>query len=235
MSAAGLQAAPFAPAGGWVLLGRAGGRKAPPPGRATFAARGIPDACFVWLRGFVADGHAIRSIDLPAADAQRWVIVTDRGHRTGGGIPDDCFAALAQGWKHGLRPTCIAFPPATADDADAGGAWVMLAGRTVPGRGVNAACRQRLNNLAQRLRPARQVAFAPGGGWAIVSDDGVTAHGLADVCRAHIGQVAQTQVVDQLCFTPGGGWLIAPATPRAAWPADPPGKFEQRFLLVAGR
>ena len=118
MAARGIHAISFAPSGGWVIVGR--------PGEAHvgYAARGIPDPCFVKLGEFVRAGHAIRCIAFPPGGG--WLIVSDQAYFASG-IPDGCFGALIDAWAEGLRPSCVAFAP--------GGGWALLPVRTRLARG----------------------------------------------------------------------------------------------------
>lgn len=221
MAAAGLQALAFTPTGGWVIVGTPGARDT------GYAARGIPDACFVKLGEFMRAGQRIRSIAFMPADAQRWVIVSDQAYFASR-IPDNCFDALADAWAQGLRPSCIAFAP--------GDGWAMLAGAEVRGEGIDRGCWQQLKNFAQGLRPAQQLAFAPAGGWVLLARDRWAAQGIGEACRAHIGQVAQAHEVAHIAFAPDGGWAVGSNTPRSgdALPVDPLREFEDKFRLVNG-
>lgn len=221
MTPAGVQAVAFTLAGGWVIAGRAA------DGHPGYAARAIPDACFVKLGEFVRAGHVIHSIAFPPSRRSGWVIVSDQAYFASG-IAGDCFDALVAVWAQGLRPSCIAFAPA-------GDGWALLAGATVHCRDIADGCRQALTNLAQGLRPARQLAFAPGGGWALLSADGITAANIDGACRDHLAQLAQAHVALWLAFTPGGGWAVGSNRARTVLPVDPLREFEARFRLVNHR
>jgi len=222
MAARGVDAISFTPSGGWVVVGRAG------DGHSGYAARGVPDACFVKLGDFVRAGHAVRCVAFAAGDdaSAGWVIVSDQAYFASG-IPDDCFDALADAWAAGLRPSCVAFAP--------GGGWALLAGAHVAGKGLPDDAWQALTNTAQGLRPPLQMAFAPGGGWALLAANRVVHQRLSSACAAHLAQVAQAHQVERLAFTPGGGWAVGSQRLRQAVPADRLHLFEDRFRLVNGR